>query len=112
MAAELAPAFQFYARDFLSSSKVQRMSMTERGVYVTLLAFEWLDGTLPADLAHLARLVGMKPSPFERLWVSGALHECFIDRDGRLVNDRLEVELQKQAVFRQRQSVNASTSHR
>lgn len=109
---ETSPAFQFYARDWLSSSKVQRMSMTERGVYQTLLAFEWLDGSLPTDMKQLAAMVGMKASQFQRMWSSGALCECFVERDGRFVNERLESERQKQRDFRRRQSDNGSKGGR
>lgn len=102
-----SPAFQFYVNDYLSSSRVQRMSMTERGVYITLLAYQWSDGSLPADLKHLAQMVGMKPGQFERMWTHGPLVECFTSLEpGRLVNERLEVERQKQAEYRRRQTDN------
>jgi len=34
-----APAFQFYAQDFLTG--VMDMTMEERGLYITLLARQW-----------------------------------------------------------------------
>ena len=34
-----APAFQFYAQDFLSG--VMDLTMDERGLYITLLARQW-----------------------------------------------------------------------
>ena len=51
-----APAFQFYAGDFLSDLKVASMNMEERGIYITLLAYSWLENGLPADPEKLARL--------------------------------------------------------
>jgi uncharacterized protein YdaU (DUF1376 family) len=107
-----SPAFQFYPGDYLSSSKVQRMSMTERGIYQTLLSFQWLDGSLPTDLARLASMVGMKHRQFERMWTKGALSECFIVREGRFINERLESEREKQQAFRDRQSANGKTGGR
>lgn len=101
-----APAFQFYPKDFLSSSKVDRMSMTERGIYITLLSFCWLDGSLPTDVGQLARLVRIREPQFNRIW-NGALSECFTEKDGRLINPRLERERRAQADYRRRQKDNA-----
>jgi uncharacterized protein YdaU (DUF1376 family) len=98
-----SPAFQFYPKDFLSSSKVGRMSLTEVGTYILLLSHAWLDGGLPTDTRELAKIVHMNPQRFARMW-SGALSECFVERSGRLVNDRLEIEHRKQLEFRRRQS--------
>lgn len=53
-----APAFQFYASDFLSDINVVTMSMSQRGIYITLIAHEWLEGKLPADVSTLKRLCG------------------------------------------------------
>lgn len=98
-----SPAFQFYPKDFLSSSKVGRMSMTERGVYITLLSHCWLDNGLPDDVSQIAKLAGMKQPQFVRMW-AGPLHECFYAKSGRLHNDRLDRERKKQVEFRRRQT--------
>lgn len=98
-----APAFQFYPRDFLSSPKVDVMSMTERGVYITLLSRCWLDNGLPTDVAVLAKFVRMKTPQFERMWTNGPMHECFAERGGKLHNERLDKERKKQTDFRRRQ---------
>jgi uncharacterized protein YdaU (DUF1376 family) len=110
-----SPAFQFYPSDFLSSSKVDRMSMTERGVYITLLSRCWMDNGLPSDLDALAKFAKMRPQKFRRMWAAGALHECFYERSGRLLNERQERERSKQDQYRRRQSDNADMrwhSHR
>jgi uncharacterized protein YdaU (DUF1376 family) len=99
-----APAFQFYPKDFLSSGKVDRMSMTERGVYITLLSRCWLDEGLSSDLADLASIVRMKQPQFERMWNHGQLRHCFVLRADKLTNERLEDERLKQAEYRRRQS--------
>jgi uncharacterized protein YdaU (DUF1376 family) len=101
-----SPAFQFYPKDFLSSSKVQRMSLTERGAYVTLLSFCWLDGSLPADTKEIARILGVPRGHFSKLW-AGPLRECFTEKNGRLINDRLESERKKQNEYRKQQSDRA-----
>ena len=74
-----APAFQFYAGDFLSDLKVATMSMEERGVYITLLSYCWLEEGLPQDKNKLARLCS-NPKNFNKLW--DVVGECFyIDED-------------------------------
>jgi uncharacterized protein YdaU (DUF1376 family) len=107
-----SPAFQFYPKEFISSVKVQRMSAAERGVYIMLLLYSWLDGGLSTDHAVLARLGGVKLSQFERMWKSGPLSECFTERRGKLYNDRLEEERRKQVAFRERQAENGKKGGR
>ena len=105
---KLSPAFQFYARDFIASPKVDRMAMTERGAYITLLARCWLDNGLPTDLKELAYFCRMKPSQFERMWKAGKIGQCFHERAGKLHNERLDIERKKQTENRKRQSDNAA----
>ena len=86
---EKSPAFQFYPKEFLSSTKVIAMSLTERGAYITLLSAEWLDGSLPTDHRLLAAIVGLTEQRFSRMWPR-VLARCFVEKDGRLFNERLE----------------------
>lgn len=85
------PAFQFYASDYLSSSKVQRMTLAAEGAYIRLLAYNWQDGSIPADIPTLAKLCKCRPQTMESLW-NEYLAECFTvnGQPGRLVNPRLE----------------------
>lgn len=49
------PAFLFYPKDFLTDSKVLRMSAEIRGLYINLLCVDWIeDGFLKADMMILA----------------------------------------------------------
>ncbi len=107
-----SPAFQFYPESWLSSSKVQRMSHTERGMYMDLLSHCWLDNGLPSQIRHLASLLHVSLKRFERIWTSGPLHECFHERGGRLHNQRLDVERKKQAEFRAKQAENGAKGGR
>jgi uncharacterized protein YdaU (DUF1376 family) len=104
-----APAFQFFPRDFISSPKVDRMPMTERGAYITLLCRCWLDNGLPTDLEELAFYCRMKPAQFKRMWENGRIGQCFHERGGKFHNERLDAERQKQKANRQRQSDNAKS---
>lgn len=106
-----SPAFRFYPGDFLSSTKVASMSMTERGVYITLLSHCWLSDGLPTDRGALARIVGMKLVQFQRMW-DGPLCECFFERKGRLRNPRLDRERQSQDEYRAKQAANGAKGGR
>jgi hypothetical protein len=64
MAAEKAPAFQFYAKDFLTDGHVAGMTLAERGAYITLLCLCWQERSLPTETARLARMVGERCRPF------------------------------------------------
>lgn len=50
------PAFQFYVKDWRSSSTVRCMSREERGTYIDLLALAWEnEGLLPPTIQEIAR---------------------------------------------------------
>jgi len=98
-----APAFQFYASDFLSDLNVTTMTMAQRGMYITLLAYEWIEGSLPSDLLKIRILCGNHPD-FDSDWQ--VVMNCFIERDGRLYNNRLETERGNMIAYRERMSAN------
>lgn len=86
------PAFQFYASDYLSSSKVQRMTLEAQGAYIRLLCYSWQDESIPADVEQLARLCGCGVRKMSELW-DKFLRDCFAPSEAdpdRLVNPRLE----------------------
>lgn len=96
-----APAFQFYASDFLSDINVTTMTMSQRGVYITLMAHEWLEGKLPSDVSTLKRLCG-NPEDWNNDWHK--VSTCFVEKDGYIYNPRLEQERGKMNAYRERMS--------
>jgi uncharacterized protein YdaU (DUF1376 family) len=107
------PAFQFYVKDWLSSSTVRSMSLAARGAYIDLLAFAWQSqpfATLPNDPAQLCRLVGADSTEWPDIWpqISG----CFEVEDGRLVNRRLQDEASKREEFIKKQQANGARGGR
>ena len=88
MAGRQSPSFQFYARDWLASSSVRRMTLAERGAYIDLLAYAWQDGGLPDDDAEIARLLQVSL----RVWrtLAPRVRARFEVQDGQLINARLE----------------------
>lgn len=53
------PWFPFDVVDWLTSADVRKMTCSERGVYITLLAVQWRDGKLPRDLAILSKCTAL-----------------------------------------------------
>lgn len=107
--ADKSPAFQFYPKDFLTDEKQVVMSLAEAGAYIRLLSKCWLEGSLPADLAQLARLCGATRRQMKEMWP--ALGRCFQEtEDGRLRHGRLDREREKQETYRQRQSDHGRAS--
>ena len=82
-----SPAFQFYARDFLADINVQLMNMEQRGMYITLLSYAWLEKGIPNNMRKL-KLLCNNPNDFDELIVD--VLACFEESDGRLYNRRME----------------------
>jgi uncharacterized protein YdaU (DUF1376 family) len=109
--ADKSPAFQFYPKDFLTDERVVLMSNTEVGIYVRLLCFCWLEGTLPLETVSLAHMARMPLKQFTKLWERSIVRTCFkLAEDGRLHHKRLDEERNKQADFRRRQSDKGKAS--
>jgi hypothetical protein len=85
---EALPYYQWRVRDFRASRKVQRMGYIARGFYRELLDEEWLEGSLPADMAALAEICVCPVRVMEKAWPE--ILPCFREVDGRFINDKLE----------------------
>jgi uncharacterized protein YdaU (DUF1376 family) len=99
-----SPAFQFYARDFLADEHVARMGNVETGIYIRLLCFCWLEGSIPADLEELALMLPRTSGKeLEKAWrVVGRCFDPHPTEPGRYVQQRLDRERQKQANRREK----------
>lgn len=98
-----APAFQFYAQDFLTG--VMYLTNEEIGIYIKMLAKQWTDGKIPKK--RLGFLVGIN---WEDL--SEELQEKFADCGDYIINERLEMEREKQFSYRKKQSENGKKGGR
>ena len=93
-----APAFQFYAADFLADGAQMVMELEEVGAYIRLMAVCWKEGSIPTDTRLLAKLAGCDRADMERIWP--AIRGCFQghpEEDGLAIHPRLEKEREKQA---------------
>lgn len=52
------PWFSFYAGDWLNDSRVQLLTIPERGAYIQLLAVQWREGSIPTSKREIYRLIG------------------------------------------------------
>jgi len=88
------PAFQFYADEYLAGTIA--MSPAEVGAYIRLLCYQWSNGSIPDDPRKLKRIVGGPVS-------ADVLAKFKPAGDGRLANQRLELERRKQTDYREKQ---------
>lgn len=87
------PYFRVFPAETISDERYAGWTPEERGVWFHLLQHAWVNGSVPADEASLARLNGMKPAAFRKVWQ--AISDRFIlhpDQPGRLTSRRLELE--------------------
>jgi uncharacterized protein YdaU (DUF1376 family) len=89
-----APAFQFYADDFLAGTL--DMSQEDVGSYIRLLCHQWSRGSIPVETEKQQRLAGGSISV-------DVLLKFPVGDDGLRRNPRLEEERAKQMQFRQKQ---------
>ena len=95
-----SPAFQFYPADYTSSQRVRLLTLEEEGAYINLLCSCWLHGSIPADPAMAARLVGKGCSATLATTVLTMFTPS--SEAGRMVHDRLERERLKQSDWREK----------
>lgn len=103
-----APAFQFYAADYLADEHVQVMSLEQEGAYVRLLAYCWREGSIPADLNLLSRLC--KNAPVETIQPVLERFAPHPNRPERLVHPRLEAERAKQKQWSEKSAAGGRAS--
>ena len=95
-----APAFQFYADDFLAGTVT--MTNEERGAYITLLCLQWSRGSLTEnDFQRVC--IGM-PSHSQRI----CQDKFQIDAEGNYRNSRLERVRSEQREYSKKQRDNAN----
>lgn len=102
-----SPSFQFYPSDWTSGSPAT-MTPDETHVYVWLLCREWTKEGFEFDPIELAKWCRLTPRKFEKAWEN--VKKCFVERNGRLYNPRLDRERQKQAEWRAKSAVGGHMS--
>lgn len=98
---EHSPAFQFYAGDWLSSARVQLLTLEEEGAYIRALCYCWKTGSVPADPEMFMRLIGKGGSTTVATKVQ-AMFTADPSNPSILRHDRLDLERQKQLWWREK----------
>jgi len=94
------PSFQFYPQDFLADVNVRDMTMKELGAYITLLCNCWIEDGIPVD----SRVVQVWFKP------GSIIAKCFYEKDGVYRNKRLDLERQKQIMWREKSQLGGRHS--
>ena len=94
------PSFQFYPSDWLSSQKIETMTLEEQGIYIRLMCHDWLNDGIPEDPKMIARLGRTTEENGKR--ISELCFRHHPRRKGLMTNLRLEQERQKQKLNRMR----------
>lgn len=95
-----APAVQFYFGDFLNDTA--DMTLEERGAYITLLGYAWINVGIPLEEKKIRRILGISPHKFSKIWPE-LLPKFFAMPDGYM-NPRMEEERAKQIAYRAKQA--------
>jgi len=93
-----APAFQFYADDFLAGTS--DMSAEEVGGYIRLLCHQWTKGGIPNDPDRAGRMATLLGSPS----LGYVLAKFSLCEDGMLRNERLEQVRADQEAYKAKQA--------
>jgi hypothetical protein len=108
---EKSPAFQFYPRDLLSDINWIMMNYPERGMYWQLISICWLEGSIPADLGAISRILQVDVCVVEDAWrVVGKCFKVGSPNGDRLIHPRLELERQKQAEWSKKSAIGGKRS--
>lgn len=102
-----APAFQFYAADFLTDTS--DWTPEEVGVFIRLLSTQWINGSLPKEMDRLARISGTAVATMVEIWLT--LGCKFVEGpDGKLFNPKLEEIRHQRENFLKKQSEKGKKS--
>lgn len=81
-------SYPWYSKDWRGSETRLSLTLEERSIYRDLLDHCWEEGSLPNNERMLAGIAGATPLEFKRCWP--AMAHKFIEKDGRLFNDRVD----------------------
>ena len=111
MSREKPPSFQFYPKDFISDEHVAVMTMNERGIYISLICFCWLQGSIPNDVNTAGRMCGANQKEMRSAWpVVSARFQVDPEDASRLRHKRLDIERVKQNEWRSKSSEGGRNS--
>ena len=102
-----APSYQWYPRDYIASTRVTMMSLTEEAIYRKLLDFCWLEGSVSSDPNRVIRLIG-KGSTVNEVAEAMSMFEPHPEDDSKLIHHRLEMQRKEQKEFSEKMTKAAN----
>lgn len=104
-----SPAYQWYPKDILASSRVGEMTAEEECWYRRALDYCWINESIPADAERLARLIG-KGATKGGVRVVLQMFVPSASDPARLVSQRQELEREKQREWREKSAAGGRAS--
>lgn len=103
------PAFQWYARDWLSECASLGLSQEEKAAYADMKSVCWLEGGIPVEPTRLARVLRVTPKQAASTWE--AVKSRFrVDADGLARHVQLEEQRSGQDAWRVKSSKGGKRS--
>jgi uncharacterized protein YdaU (DUF1376 family) len=104
------PAFQFYAKDWITGTMT--LSPAARGIYITLLAYQWDHGGVPAgEKASLSRAAQCDVRTITKFWPEVS-KKFRLEKDGLWRNAKLKAQWRQVRAYRKLQSLNGKRGGR
>jgi len=86
-----APAYQWYPRDYIASTRVTMMSLPEEAIYRRLLDYCWLEGSIDANPERIQRLIG-KEAKIDEINEVLTMFEPHPEIENKLTHPRLDMQ--------------------
>ncbi len=91
------PAFQMYAADF--DMDTGSWTNPQVGVYIRLLLYSWVNGSIPNNMAEMARIARTDTRTLAKMWRGTLAKKWKLLPENMYVNPRLEIEREKQSKY-------------
>ena len=96
---EMSPAFQFYARDWISDPNRMMLSLEDQGAYILLYCHCWRSGVISSNKEVLARMCNCSLDKIEKIFPR-IKHLFRVNKDGTLTCLHAEEERAEQKANR------------
>ena len=75
------PAFQFYSSNYMSAIQYRTMSLSERGLLMSMLCECWVNSYVPSDISKLAKILGYSNDEVSQSLSTNVMHFFFKDNE-------------------------------
>jgi uncharacterized protein YdaU (DUF1376 family) len=83
------PYFPLFAANYIASKPFRLMSLSERGLWITVMMECWVNGSVPSNLSEMSKFLGFSKQELECCF--SKIHSSFFEVEGdKLVSKELE----------------------